>query len=91
MEVRMKLNKRAIAGTMTSSDVMIEVIPWGKTSEINIKSDVEKQYGDQILDLINSILRENDVDNVCINVVDKGALDFTISARLKTALFRAAK
>lgn len=87
----MKLNKRAIAGTMISSDVIIEVIPWDKTSEINIKSDVEKQYGTQILDLINMILRENNINNVCVNVVDKGALDFTISARLKTALFRASQ
>jgi citrate lyase subunit gamma (acyl carrier protein) len=87
----MKLQKRALAGTLESSDVMIEIIPWDKPLEINLKSDVQKQYGDQILSLVHSILSESQIDNAYIRIVDKGALDFTISARLKTALYRASR
>jgi citrate lyase subunit gamma (acyl carrier protein) len=87
----MNLKKRAIAGTMESSDAMIEVIPWDQALEINLKSDVEKQYGGQILDLVKKVLKEENIEKACINIVDKGALDFTISARLKTALYRASK
>lgn len=91
MEVLMNLKRRAIAGTMESSDTMIEIIPWEKSLEINLKSDVEKQYGNQILDLVKKVLAEDNIENACVNIIDKGALDFTISARLKTALYRASK
>ncbi|MBN2287580.1 MAG: citrate lyase acyl carrier protein [Tissierellales bacterium] len=87
----MNLKRRAIAGTMESSDTMIEIIPWEKSLEINLKSDVEKQYGNQILDLVKKVLAEDNIENACVNIIDKGALDFTISARLKTALYRASK
>lgn len=87
----MDLKRRAIAGTMESSDVMIEIIPWNEALQINLKSDVQKQYGKQILKLVNRILKEEDICNAQINITDKGALDFAISARLKTALYRASK
>lgn len=87
----MDLKRRAIAGTMESSDAMIEIIPWNKALEINLKSDVQKQYGNQILKLVNQILEEENINNAQITINDKGALDFVISARLKTALYRASK
>ncbi len=87
----MKLKKRAVAGTMESSDIMVEVIPWDRGLEINLQSDVMKQYGKHIEKLVSEILEENNINNACINLNDKGALDFTIAARVKTALYRAGK
>lgn len=87
----MELFKRAIAGTMESSDIMVEVIPWEKDLQVNLKSDVEKQYGNQIIELVKEILRENKIKNACLNLNDKGALDFVIKARVKTALYRSSK
>jgi citrate lyase subunit gamma (acyl carrier protein) len=87
----MKLKRRAVAGTMESSDVMVEVIPWEKELAIYLKSDVEKQYGKHIEKLVLEILEENKISKACINLNDKGALDFTIAARVKTALYRASK
>ncbi len=87
----MELLNRAISGTMESSDIMVEIIPWDKDLEINLKSDVKEQYGKQIIALVKAILDENGVKKACINLKDKGALDFVISARVKTALYRAAR
>jgi citrate lyase subunit gamma (acyl carrier protein) len=87
----MKLTRKSVAGTMESSDVMVEIIPWERELEINLKSDVKKQYGNHIENLVKDILQENNVKNACINLNDKGALDFTIAARVKTALYRASK
>jgi citrate lyase subunit gamma (acyl carrier protein) len=87
----MELLKKAIAGTMESSDIMVEIIPWEKDLEINLKSDVEKQYGNQIRSLVKEVLEEGGVKNACVNLNDKGALDFVIKARVKTALYRASQ
>lgn len=87
----MELLKKSIAGTMESSDIMVEVIPWEKDLQVNLKSDVEKQYGNQIIELVEEILRENKIKNACLNLNDKGALDFVIKARVKTALYRSSK
>jgi len=87
----MELLNRAISGTMESSDIMVEIIPWDKDLEINLKSDVKEQFGKQITALVKNIIDENGVKNACINLNDKGALDFVIKARVKTALYRSTK
>ena len=86
----MEINKSASAGTLESSDVLVSV---KKNSgiKIDIQSDVMEQYGDSIKEIIKSTLKELDVKDVQVKVNDKGALDYTIQARLKTALERASK
>ena len=46
------------------------------------------QYGNQIRKIVMETLKHLDVDNVRISVVDKGALDCTIKARVEGAVFR---
>lgn len=85
----MKLANSAIAGTMESSDIMITLVPGGAGIEIDLSSAVEKQYGQEIRKVIRSTLEELEVEDVRVLAVDKGALDCTIRARVKTAAFRA--
>lgn len=75
------------AGTFESSDCMITVSKHDKT-EIKIESIVFDQFGDQIKDVISTTLKEYKVENVLVECVDKGALDYTIKSRLETALKR---
>lgn len=79
--------KIAIGGSLESSDCLITVKPHN-TTEIEIDSIVFKQFGDQIKTVILNTLKEFNVENVKIICQDKGALDYTIRARLITALKR---
>jgi citrate lyase subunit gamma (acyl carrier protein) len=85
----MEIKQASVAGTMESSDVMITLEPSVKGIEIELESIVEKQFGREIRRAITETLGELDVKNVRIKAVDKGALDCTIRARVKTAVYRA--
>jgi len=87
----MEIKKTASAGTMESSDIMITISPGGSGIEIDLCSDVEKQYGAQIRRVIEETAGELELAGVRITAVDKGAMDCTIRARVKTAVFRAAE
>lgn len=80
----------AIAGTLESSDIMISLEPnEGKGIEIQLKSTVENQFGNQIKKVIREKLEELGVTDVLVIANDKGALDCTIKARVTTAISRA--
>ena len=85
----MRIEKAALAGTMESNDVMITLEPGGGGIEIDLSSVVEKQFGNEIRKVIRETLLALDVENAKVTAVDKGALDCTIRARVKTAVFRA--
>ena len=53
-----------------------------------LTSSVMNQYGRQIRDTVMETLDRLGVDSVKINVVDKGALDCTLKARVECAVFR---
>lgn len=86
----MNIIKSSVAGTMESSDIMITLEPGSGNIELNLKSQVEKQYGRQIRSVITSTLSDLGVKSAKVTAVDKGALDCTIKARVKTAVFRSA-
>lgn len=87
----MKVIKNAIAGTLESSDIQIMLEVKEETGiEIELKSNVEKQFGRQIRRVIQETLENLGVENVRIIAVDKGALDCTIKARVQCAVYRAA-
>lgn len=85
------ITKMGIAGTLESNDIVITVAPADKGSGITIEltSPVIKQYGRVINEVITDETKKNGVTDVAINANDKGALDCTIRARVKTALSRA--
>jgi len=86
----MEILKSSVAGTMESSDIMITLEPGSGGIEIELKSLVDKQFGRQIRSAIENTLSQLQVKNARVIAVDKGALDCTIQARVKTAVYRAA-
>lgn len=86
----MELKKLGIAGTMESSDIMVTVEKENcEGVQIELESSVEKQFGEAIRTVIRETAEALEVSNVRIKAVDKGALDCTIRARVKTAIYRA--
>lgn len=77
----------ASAGSKESSDCLITVRT-AENTKVEVTSIVDPLYHDQIVTLINQILKSSDVPRVHVFCEDRGALDYTIKARLKTALER---
>ncbi|MFW5991876.1 MAG: citrate lyase acyl carrier protein [Halanaerobiaceae bacterium] len=85
----MQVVKQATAGTLESSDVMITVKPYEKGIQIEIKSDVASQFGEEIKKVIKNTVKNMEVNNIYVKANDKGALDYAIRARTETAILRA--
>lgn len=83
----MEIKKLAVAGTLESSDAQVVVEPSEKI-EVSIDSSVMNQYGRQIKEVVLKTLEELDVNKVKINVIDKGALECTLKARIECAVYR---
>lgn len=81
--------KRAVAGTLESSDVFVEIEPNESGMKIEIDSVVEKQFGESILRSAREVLAEQGVENALVKITDRGALDCVIRARVETAVARA--
>lgn len=86
----MKIIREALAGTQESSDLMVKILPADGELDVVIHSEVIKQFGDQIRQVVQETLRAMDVRQGIIMVDDKGALDCAIRARLQSAILRAA-
>ena len=84
----MVIQKTAIAGTLESSDCMVTVEPGEGKIDLDLDSAVIRQYGKQIRKVILETLQRLDVTDAKITVVDKGALDCTIKARVECAVYR---
>ena len=83
-----KIICRATAGTLESSDVFVTLEPNEAGLEIEIDSVVKNQYGDAIRAAVEDVLREQNVTAARVSVVDRGALDCVIRARVETAVMR---
>ena len=84
----MIIEKSAVAGTLESSDAQVTVEPAENGIELEITSSVMNQYGRQIKATVLETLDRLDVKNGRVTVVDKGALDCTLKARVECAVFR---
>jgi citrate lyase subunit gamma (acyl carrier protein) len=86
----MKVIKTGIAGTLESSDLMVTVKENARNEIlINLKSTVAQQFGDEIKSVVLMVLKQLGINNCIAYIEDKGALDCTIIARVKTAAYRA--
>jgi len=85
-----KITKVAKAGTLESNDILIMVKPneFGKT-ELELESIVMQQFGEVIEQVILHKVQEMGIEGISIKAQDKGALDYTIAARVETAISRA--
>ncbi len=84
----MEILESAVAGTLESSDAMVTVEPNDEGIELTISSSVMNQYGRQIKATVLETLDRLEVVNAKVSVVDKGALDCTLKARVECAVFR---
>lgn len=84
----MEILKSASAGTIESSDAYVEISPGKGTLEIELESVVKTQFGEEITSAIRDVLKENGVENAQVRVVDRGALECVIRARIETAILR---
>lgn len=87
----MEIQKPAIAGTLESSDAQVSVEPFAHGIELSIESSVMNQYGRQIKATVLETLERLGVKNGKIVVIDKGALECTLKARVEAAIFRSAE
>lgn len=85
----MEILKPAVAGTLESSDCQVIVEPGDGSIDFSLESAVINQFGNQIRKVVMETLESLEIDNVKISMVDKGALDCTIKARVEAAAFRA--
>ena len=84
----MQIENNAMAGTLESSDALVTVEPGDSGIELEITSSVMNQYGRQIRATVLDTLRRLGVTSGHVTVVDKGALDCTLKARVECAVFR---
>ncbi|MDO5022473.1 MAG: citrate lyase acyl carrier protein [Eubacteriales bacterium] len=87
----MLLKKPAMAGTLESSDAQVTISPKEGGVDVEIKSSVMYQYGRQIEECVRETLKNLNVDNAYVKVVDQGALECTLKARVECAAFRSAE
>ncbi|PRQ61598.1 citrate lyase acyl carrier protein [Vibrio sp. V01_P9A10T6] len=87
----MHISQRSYAGTLESSDLLVEVTPSGGGHlQIDITSSVEKQFEPIIRQVVTHTLEEMGVSSAIVTINDKGALDCVIRARVQAAVMRAA-
>jgi citrate lyase subunit gamma (acyl carrier protein) len=85
-----EITKPAKAGTMESNDIYVMIQPNDNNGiELELDSIVMKQFGKQIEKVIREVLSELEVKNIKLTAKDRGALDYTIKARIETAVKRA--
>lgn len=83
----MEIIKSATAGTMESSDVYVQIEP-AATLDIQLESVVYNQFGEQIREVVTEVLKEQGVETAAVRIVDRGALECVIRARVETAVLR---
>ncbi len=84
----MDILKSASAGTLESSDAYVEIEPKEGGISLEIESVVFGQFGEQIEKAVLEVLDEQGVKNAAVRVVDRGALECVIRARVETAAIR---
>ena len=85
----MVIHKKALAGTLESSDCLVREPAEGIS--VAIHSVVEQQFGEQIRQVACTVLEKLGVTGAAVDIQDYGALDCVIAARVETAVRRAGK
>jgi citrate lyase subunit gamma (acyl carrier protein) len=77
------------AGTLESGDILITIAPHDSKLIIEVETPVEALYGEKIKQEILDILTNLEITKGVIKAIDKGALKYTVAARMETAINRA--
>ena len=84
----MEIKLSASAGTMESSDAYVEIEPGTDGIKLQLESVVMGQFGEAIETAVRNVLEELNVENANVRVVDRGALECVLRARVETAVLR---
>lgn len=84
----MEITRPAVAGTLESSDCQVMIEEGDGKVEFSLESSVINQYGNQIRKVALETLDNLGVNNAKVTMIDKGALDCTIKARIEAAVYR---
>ena len=82
--IRFKQQTKALE----SNDVFVEIEPWDQGLQLTLESVVKQQFGDAIERSVRETLAQCGVEQAKLNVVDQGALDCVLRARVETAVAR---
>lgn len=86
----MKIKKAAKAGRLDTSDILVELEPIETDEiELDIESSVKRLFGERIKEVVLETLNQFDLSGVRCKVIDDGALDYVIRARVEAAIKRA--
>lgn len=86
----MEITKTFQSGSLESCDILISLAPPEKKGiTVILKSDIQEQFGEAIIHKIEKTLQSLGITNVLCYAEDKGALDFTIIARIEAAVYLA--
>ena len=86
----MEIKRTGIAGTMESSDAMVTIEQNSDGVQLLLTSPVIHRFGNHIRAVVLDTLKNLEIENAVVTVVDRGALDCTLKARVEGAAFRAA-
>ena len=84
----MEIKKSASAGTMESSDAYVEISPNEGGIKLQTESVVFEQFGETINNAVMEVLNEKGVENAFVHIIDRGALECVLKARVETAILR---
>lgn len=84
----MEILREAVAGSLESCDCLVMVKPY-ETLKVDIESVVMERYGKRIKQIVEDTIRGLGIVKGYFKVQDRGALDYCIRARLKSAIRRA--
>lgn len=84
------IQKEASVGFEETNDAFVTVSPLaaGEGITVDLLSSVKRQYGEYLESLIMAVVEELGYTDVHIKVVDKGAWDYALKARIAAALER---
>ena len=83
----MEIKKAAVAGTMESSDVYVEIQPADGVT-VEIQSVVAQQFGEDIDRVVREVLSDHGVTGAKVSLNDTGAVECVSRARVETAIRR---
>lgn len=84
----MAIQRAAQAGSLESCDALIQIEP-ATALTIEVKSDAAAQFGNTIKNTVEATLAELGEKTAKVQVTDRGALDYTLRARVRVAVARA--
>lgn len=82
------IKKSKVGNEKQNADCVIEIKPRLKGVKINLESLVKNQFGDAIKQAVKDELKKQDVRSAEVTIVDRGAIDPVLRARLECVIKR---